>query len=223
MPDDTLPAGQGAPAAPPAQNPPAAAPPAQPADTMTLTTAQLNERLERAKSTVLKDLGVSDLDKAKAAIAAAAKAEEDAKSAAQKLGETAATVKSLNDELERHKAVTRDHASRQLAVLTMEQQAAVKALAGEDPAMQLRAIDTLRPTWSVAPVVAQPQPAAPPSAAPAPAPPATTAPPAAAAPPAAGPSSPPDHKSEYKALQKTNPVAAAHYLQAHAKQIYPEQ
>jgi hypothetical protein len=90
-----------------------------------------------------------------------------------------------------------------LGVLTAEQQAAVKAIAGEDPAKQLQAITALGPTWSSTP---------------APAAPANTAPPPG--PPGAEPHSPPDHRAVYESERAKNPFAAAAYGLRNSSEVF---
>jgi hypothetical protein len=192
------------PPAPPAAAPPAAAPaksddPASP--------PWLPERLaraeEQARAKVLSELGVDDPKKAKDAIAAAKKAEDDAKSTAEKLGEATKDAKRAQGEAERLRAITTEYAARMMVGLTDAQRDAVKKIAGEDPGAQLQAITALAPTWAAA----IPAPAAAPPVA---APPASTAPPPNAPPPAA-PGAPPDHRQVYTALEAKNPFAAAAY------------
>ena len=81
-------------------------------------------------------------------------------------------------------------------------------LRSRDPGAQLRAMDTLKPTWVTTP------------------PDATKAPPGDTAPKGAPPpgSTTPtvDHKQVLKSLE-ANPFAHAAYSQAHAKELYPEQ
>lgn len=235
MPDETPPVATSAPAITPpaAVIPPIQAPPAHaPEPTDGNDPPWLAGRLERAKKAALAELGVDDPRAAKAAIEAARKADEDSKTAAQRLGETSATLKTLQAENDRLRVATAEYAGRMMAPLTAEQKAAVqnviKTSGGnpEDPSLQIQAVSVLQPTWAApapvapaAPAAATP-PATPPAATP-PVPPATTAPPAASAPAAGGPTSPPDHKSVYQSLKQENPVRAAAYLQAHARDIYP--
>jgi hypothetical protein len=193
------PQGTPAPAATPAE--PVAAPPVAPSSSskLDLTSEQLGERLARAAESaqrkLLADLGVDDLAKAKAALDAAKASEEANKSAEQRALESASAAKSAQAEADRLRAIATEHAARMLGVLSAEQQSAVKAIAGDDPAAQLRAIGALGPTW-----VKQ-------ASADAPPPPATTAPaPNAPAPTTAG--SPPDHRAVYAAL---NPFERAAY------------
>jgi hypothetical protein len=116
-------------------------------------------------------------------------------------------------------------ADLELAGLTDVQRAAVAAVAGDDSARVLSAIDALKPTWGSAPatqtvatpVVAPTTPVAPAPVAPAPA--ATTSPPPTA--PGSATGSPPNRKAEYEALKKTSGVAAAAYLNRYERDIYP--
>lgn len=208
-----------APIVPPAV-PPVTPPPAPlVANVHTLTDAQLSDRLDRAKATALRELGIEDPAKAKAAIEAAKKAEDDAKTAAQKLGETSKTLETEKARADRLEAVVKERATAELGALTAEQQAAVRVIAPDaDPAAQLRAITALAPTWKTsvpAPVV---PPVVPPVAPPV-TPPSGTAPPPVA--PVQTPTSQPDHKAEYATLKAKNPQAAALYLNKHHAAIYP--
>lgn len=223
MSDETTPAATGTPAAPApsAVTPPAAATTASAAsaasqpETLTLTTAQLNERLERSRATILKDLGVADIDKAKAAIAAAAKAEQDAKSIADRLADESKQRAKFENEAERHRKVVTEFAARQMIGLTAEQQEAVKAIAGDDAAAQLHAITALAPTWSktsAAATTTEPAKAV--------TPPNGTAPQPSA--PAPTNISPTDHKAVHAALAKTNPFAAAQYAIEHVREVFPD-
>jgi len=222
MPDEATPAATAAPAVaaptvsptPAASAPTPAAPAAQP-DTLTLTTTQLNERLERGRATLLKDLGVADIDKAKAAIAAAAKAEQDAKSIADRLADESKQRAKFESQAERQQKVIQEFAARQMIGLTAEQQEAVKAIAGDDPAAQLHAITALTPTWAkptaATTATTTPQPTTPPNGtAPAPSAPAPTN------------ISPTDHKAVHAALLKANPFAAAQYAIEHVREVFPD-
>jgi hypothetical protein len=101
-----------------------------------------------------------------------------------------------------------------MAVLKPEQQEAVKKLAQEDPAQQLKAIAALAPTWSAAEAAQQQANQSAPA-------PANTAPAANNAPPAADPNSPPDHKANYQQLRGENPFKAAVYGQTHMREVFP--
>ena len=158
-------------------------------------------RLERERNTLLKQLGAESLDEAKKAIAAAKAAEEAAKSDAQKRGELETRLKAELEEKQAMAEALSAYAKSQMGALTEEQRNAVAAVAGNDPAKQLKIIDALKPTWASAAVPAAP--AAPP-------PPKDTAP-APAAPKDGSPSDPPDAKAIYEELQKSNPVLASRY------------
>ena len=177
----------------------------------------LAERLERERKAMLKTLGVESEDDAKKALADF-KAKQDAEKTeaqrnAEKLSELDRT-KARASELE---ATVKGRASRELAGLSDAQRAAVLAIAGEDPAAQLKTIDALAPTWATAaPVATTTTPAATPAAAPAAA---TTAPPRSA--PSDTTQTQASPKETYQRLKAANPVAAAAYLKQHAQEIYP--
>jgi hypothetical protein len=191
-----------------------------PPATPDLNPAWLPERLsraeEQARAKLLQDLGVTDPEKAKAAIALAAKAEEEAKSTGQKLGETAKERDALKTEAAHLRAVTAEWAARQMLGLTAEQQGAVKAIAGDDAAAQLKAITALTPTWgkpaplpgSVPVVTAPPTPAS------------GTAPPPTA--PGSTTISQQSPREVYAALAKNNPFAAAEFAMANLREVYPD-
>lgn len=199
--------------APPAAPVPSPAPVAAPAAPVASNEEPhwLKPRLERAaeaeRARILADLGVDDPKVAKAAIEAAKKAAEEQKTVAEKAAEAASLARSAQKEAERLRGIATEHAARMIAVLTAEQQAAVKALAGEDPAEQLKAIGVLGPTWAKEAAAARP--------------PATTAP-AATAPAEGGTTSPPDHKAIYTQLQSRNPFEAAAYGLEHIAEVFPQ-
>ena len=234
MSDVTTPAGPTAPAAPttPAVTPPppVAAPVAAPVATPPAATAPapvapppvadtnpawLPERLTRAeeaaRTALLKELGVSDPEKAKAAIKAAHDAEEAKKSAEQRAVELDAKLKGTQTEAERQAALIKEHAGRMLMALTPDQQKAISDFAGDNPTEQLRAIHHFAPIWAKqADELAKATQAVTPPATPPAAPPANTSP-APTAPPSNGVTSPPDTRATYQHLRSTNPFAAAAY------------
>jgi hypothetical protein len=197
--------GTAAPAA--AQETPAPAPQAQPQAAVTPATeadpAWLPGRLERAqeagKKAILAELGIEDPEKAKAFIKAGQEAEDQKKSLADKLAEQATEAEKLRGREARLSGIVSAQAQAQMSALSDEQRAAVKAIAGDDPGEQLRAVTALAPTWKVQSA----QPVAP----------ATTSPPPAA-PPGTSAGSPPDHKAVHQRLLETNPIAAARYAEA---------
>jgi hypothetical protein len=202
------------PAAPAAPPPPVAAAPVAPAAPPPVVVADnspwLRGRLEQqARSTIaelLREAGASSVEEIKAAM----KAAED--------------TNALRARLEHLEGDAKTNADREMAALTETHRAAVTGLLGDlglkadDPISQLRAIAKLRPTWaattSVAPTTTPTAPAAPAS-------PATTAPPRAA--PAPTTTTPEDHKTIWRDLQKTDPVRAAKYLKQHQRLIFPTQ
>lgn len=224
-PNGAQPAATAAPAAAPAAAPPAPAAAPQVAADGTVDPAWLGARLARERETgrkaALGELGITDAAAAKQVLADATAAAEAKKSAEQKLLETGGRVTTLEQENIRLKEATATYAAAQMASLSAEQQAAVRALAPDgDPAGQLKTITALAPTWGKpAPAPgATPVAGAPPPAGGA-VPPASTAPAVGSPPPAAG--SPPDHKAEYSRLKAANPIAAAAYMNQHADKIYP--
>ncbi len=177
----------------------------------------LAPRLDQARRAALAELGITDPTKAKKLLEAAAKAEDDAKTTGEKLGATTAERDALKSEAERLRSVTAEWAGRQMMGLTAEQQAAVKAIAGDDAAAQLKTITALQPTWG--------KPAPLPGSAPiVPAPPAPPASGTAPAPNAPGgvTVSQQNPREVYASLQKTNPFAAAQYGLEHAREVFPD-
>lgn len=166
--------------------------------------AWLGPRLERERAKVLKDLGIESPEEAKKAIDAARAAAEAQKSDAQKRGELESTLKAERAAKQEMAAALDAYAKSQMGALTEAQRNAVAAVAGEDPAKQLKTIEALKPTWAGA--------AAP--AAPAAPPPVRDTAPAPAAPKDGAPSPPPDAKAIHEELQKSNPILAARYALA---------
>ncbi len=182
------------------------------------------ERVAVEKSTraaILKEIGVAD-----PAAAAKLVADEAVRVAAAKTLEQRAIEAETARDTERARVTALSGtvtaiATERMAGLTEGQRAAVTSIAGEDAAAQLKAISALAPTWG-APAA---PPATPPAPGVAPAAPAPAVPPANTAPgpnaPGTAPTSPPDHKAEYKRLKAENPVQAAAYLNANESKIYP--
>ncbi len=178
----------------------------------------LAARLERERRTHLAELGINDPAKAKALLEAATKAENDAKSVGEKLGTTTAELATAKAEAERLRVITAEFAGRQMIGLTAVQQAAVKAIAGDDAAAQLKAITALTPTWAatgqIAPVGAPAAPAAP------------TPPASGTAPPPTAPGgtsiSQQSPQETHASLLKTNPFEAANYAIEHVREVFPE-
>lgn len=135
------------PAAPPAAPAAPAAPPAEDPN-------WLKPRLERERNAgikqVLKDAGFESIEDAKAAATAAKAAADANKTATQKATELASQLTSQTARADALSAIATEHAARMMVGLTAEQQAAVKSLAGDDPAKQLATIGALAPTWGKA-------------------------------------------------------------------------
>jgi hypothetical protein len=180
----------------------------------------LKPRLEQAKHTgrteLLASLGVKDEGELAAVVAAHKASAEAAKTEQQKAVEREAALLAQNSRLSVLEQAVKSTWEAEAARLTADQLAAVTAIAGEDVAMRVRTVNALRPTWTAVPPAAG---TPPPAAAP---PPASTAP-SPGAPTPAGATSPTDHKAKFEQLQKQNPIAAARYMNEHAREIYPDQ
>lgn len=206
-----------APITPPAVVPAVVAPAAAVVAPATQDPAWLPERLERAKRDVLKELGAENVDDVKKALTDF-KARQDAeKTEAQKNGEKFAELDRVKARAALLEETAKSRVAREFTTLTDSQKAAVLAIAGDDPAQQLKAIDVLSPTWVTPPAPSTTTTTTEPAKTPAVA--ATTAPPRAA--PADTTQANLSPKEQYARLKQTNPVAAAAYLNQHAKEIYP--
>jgi hypothetical protein len=220
MTTETSAGGTPAPAAPvtPAAVPPAAAPSA-PAGDPTAEPSWLKERLTREREKGARDAlssaGFASEADAKAAATAAKAAADANKSAETRAAELAANVTTEKARADGLLAIAADHAARVLGALTPDQQAAVKRIAGDDPAQQLKTVDALAPTWAAAPIAA---PVAAPVAKPPLPPPASTS--AAGGAPAPATGAAPNHKAVLAELEKTNPIAAASYALRYEREIY---
>ena len=220
-PDTTNPAAPTPPAAPAAPAAPAPPPPsagAPPAEEPPWFKPRLEQARRSAEQGLLQRLGFASEAEAKTAREAATAAANANKTAEQRAAEQAAELASAKARAERAEAANVARAARELAALTPERRAAVEALAGSDATAQLATLDALLPTWAVQ--------TATPAATAATTTTATTAPTATTSPPATAPggapnTSPTDHKARYAELKRTNPGAAAVYLNAHEHEIYP--
>jgi hypothetical protein len=162
----------------------------------------LDARLAQARNAALKDAGFESIEDAKKAAKELSDKREAEKSDAQKRGELAKTLEQKDKQLNEMADALKAYAVGQMAALSDAQKAAVAAVAGDDPAKQLKTIEALKPTWASA--------AAPAATA------KTETKIADSAPgrtmPKEGPSgSGPDHNAVWAELQKSNPILAARY------------
>jgi hypothetical protein len=178
-------------------------PPAPPKTVATadLPPEALKQRLDQARHAkeveLLASLGIANIDEAKAAIAAHNAAKEAAKSDAEKLAALNLKVSAQADAL--NVAV-----AQVVAKITPEQKAAVDVLAGTDSAAWLKTYAALASTWVVPVTPAADLPTATPPLK-------TSTAPNAPAPSPSGGTSPTNHAATYKALEASNPFAAAAY------------
>jgi hypothetical protein len=197
-------------------------PPAAPSEGTGLSGEALNARIAQAKrsseaetrAALLKELGVDSLDTAKARVAAAKKLEDEAKSELDKRDERIKQLEATAAEVVPLKQAIAERATSELEGLANDaQREMVKALAGDDPAKQLTTIASLRKGGAFAPPPVDPKTGKPPIS-----PPASTSA-AGVAPPPANPGAP-NHKATLESLEKTNPMAAAHFALRHQGEIY---
>lgn len=220
---------QYAPAAPPeATDPPAdvnPAPAVSPAPSAEPVKAQgssdpdwLPKRLEQAKSSaqseLLKALGVESIDLLKENLSAFQKLQDEQLSEKERAEKR---LQELEPQAQRAAELEQSlsgYAEKELARLSEDQAAAVKDLAGNDPAKILTTIQKLSPTWkAAAPAAPAPATATPP--------PSTTA--APAGPPDEGNQSKPDVRAEFARAKTANPFHAADIARAHASELLPTQ
>lgn len=182
----------------------------------------LKPRLERetraAREALLKQMGVGSIEDAMKVFDELRKRDDANKSADVKAAELAKDLDAERAAAKRLADTLAEHAGRQMLALTTEQQRAVKAIAGDDAAAQLRAIDALQPTWAAVATAAAAAVTTTPATAPAVTttakpPPATTAPAAGA--PNGATTTTPDHRAQYAELKSKNPFAAAKFGAEH--------
>jgi hypothetical protein len=189
----------------------------------------LAERLARerkaganeALTSLLKELGVESSDVLKQAIDDRRKAEEQAKTDSQKLGELQTRQTQDLAKLKQYETALNASLMGEVESLTPEQREAYEMLKSDDPAANMKVVLALQKAKPKEP--AQPEtPVAPavPATPAAPKPAADTAPPRGSAPDSAN-ESPPNHKAVWEGLQTTNPFKAASYLREHKHRIFP--
>lgn len=175
----------------------------------------LGARLDRERRSVLKQLGVENVDDAKAAIAELRKRQDAEKSETDKLRAELAESQKVAARAATLESVIASQAQVAIASLTESQREAVIKLAGDDAPKQLSAIEALKPTWAVsassvdttAQTQAQPKQA-----------PLSTS----AATPAPSPSASEteNHKATYERLLKQDPQRAAAYRLANWSRFF---
>ena len=187
---------------------PAAPPPVPDADPKWLD-ARLAQATRSGTAKALEQLGVTDIDAAKAIIAQHAERLDAEKTATEKNTELESKLAATKTQADNDRAILTEQAARMVAALTDEQKAEVAGLSSEnDPASQLKVIAALAPRWT--------REVAPPPAAP----PAGNTLPGTKAPPESN-VLPTDHAGIYANLQTSNPYAAATYLAANHRAIHP--
>lgn len=212
---------------------PAPAPTPAPTPTPTLAASDgqvdqnwLKERLSRERLKGIKAAGFDSEEEAKAAAAAAKAAAEAKKTAEERMAEFQQLNTQLKGRADAITALLTEQATDAFNTLTDAQKAAVRLQAADDAPAEdrIKAIKLVRALSAsismaapVAPVTATP-PAAPASAAPT-TPVTPSAPAVDTAPgrtqPNGGTGSPPNHRTIYEDLSKTNPFAAARYAAEH--------
>lgn len=168
----------------------------------------LNARLERERATMLKKFGFESVEEAQASSTELKAKREAEKTSADKAAEAVSRAKKAESGEKALKEAVAEFAASQLVGLSDEQKAAVTTIAGDDSALQLKAIAALAPTWVVK--AAETQAVAVKAV--------DTAPKANA--PSQVTTSETDRRAQYEALQKSNPFAAAAFGLAHASDVF---
>ncbi len=167
----------------------------------------LNARLERERASMLKKFGFETVEEAQASSAELKAKREAEKTAADKAADALSQLKKSQSKEKALTEAVSEFASRQLSGLSDEQKAAVALIAGDDAALQLKAIAALQPTWAKPAEAAKLETKA-----------VDTAPPANA--PASTATSEINHKAQYESLKNSNPFAAAAYGLAYASEVF---
>jgi len=184
----------------------------------------LKRRLEdegnKVRREMLAELGVTDVSDVKTAMAELNKRRDSEKTETERLREQTAKLEGKAKQAERYGEIIKRRAIGEMASLKPQQIEAVKEIAGDDPAEQLRVIDIMRAKWGTDPLQSEAEVQA--AAAGKPKPPPETTAPARGAPPEQQLSET-DHKRVYEELKKSNPFAATEYLQRHYTDVFPSQ
>ncbi len=129
-------------AQPPTQTPAPATPTAT-----TEEPAWLPDRLAQKEKSLLKDLGVANIDEAKAAVKAAKEAELAKKSLEERYSTVNTDLVQLQQQHKEQGEIIKMRAEAEFSSLTPEQQKAVTDIAGDNHAKRLQTITALSPTW----------------------------------------------------------------------------
>lgn len=167
----------------------------------------LNARLERERAATLKKAGFESLEDAQASANEIKAKREAEKTTAEKAADSLARAKKAEFGEKALKEAVTEFATLQMTTLSAEQKAAVVLIAGEDPALQLKAIAALAPTWNKPAEAQKVAKAA-----------ADTVPPANA--PSQTATSETNHRAQYESLRTSNPFLAATYGLAHATDVH---
>lgn len=163
-----------------------------------------------ARAALLAEIGVTDASEAKRLMAEAQAAADAQKSELEKLTDRANAMSVQLSKAEQAGVALKAYADAELAALSEERSAAVREVAGDDPAAQLRALVAMRKTWAPA----KPEATEEPTPQQAPVKPASTTP-TTGGPPEAGATTPINHRERFLQLKAKNPYLAAEYLNAH--------
>jgi len=173
-------------------------------DEIKMPKSAFNARLDQARTALLKELGIDNLDAGKAAIASAKAADEAKKSDAERAATSKTALEKAQADLAEATSTMSEVAKATLEGLTEEQKATVLELAGDDPARQIKTVNTLKKSWASSPPQTAPALAAVPN----------TAPTQPAPKDNGNTGSAPDPQAIFVELMKTNPFAGTRYGEA---------
>lgn len=109
--------------------------------------ARLAQARKSAEVDLLKALGAENTEEAKAALTELKTRREAAKSAEEKAADLGTKLSAAEKDKAEYAEALKAFATAQLASLTPEQKAALEAIAGSDPAKQIKAYAALSATW----------------------------------------------------------------------------